>query len=120
MHRIPVRLPPPSSSGHRRAVAVAGGEVRGLPRQGLALLLALAAPVGVVGWAGQRSKTSIRSSGAGARNRSNKLGGGVVPAAGPARGTGGGGAGRATGQGQAARSTKEVDSEDLLGWDTRP
>jgi hypothetical protein len=44
-HRIPVRPPPLSASGHR---SVAGGEARGLPRQGLVLLLALAAPVSVI------------------------------------------------------------------------
>ena len=52
MHRIPVRPPPPSASGRQRAVAVAGGKAEGLPRHGLALLLALVVPVGIVGRGG--------------------------------------------------------------------
>ena len=46
MHHIPVRHPPPSAS---RAAAVAGGEAKGLPRQGPTLLIAPAPPIGVIG-----------------------------------------------------------------------
>jgi hypothetical protein len=58
MHRILLRPPLPSSSRRWRAVAVAGHKAGWLPRQGLTLLLALAAPVGIVGRGGKRSKSS--------------------------------------------------------------
>jgi len=77
------------------------------------LLLALVAPVSVVGQGRRRSESSVMSNGAGTRNRnrSSKLGGG----AGAARRTGAEGAGRATEQRRAAGSTKGMDPEGLLG-----
>ena len=47
---------------HRDAVAVARGEAGGLPRQGPALLLALAAPIGIVGGSERRSRSNNKSS----------------------------------------------------------
>jgi hypothetical protein len=59
MHRIPMRPPPPSASGRQRAVDVVGGKAGGLPCQGLALLLALAMHVSIVG-AGWVAKEELR------------------------------------------------------------
>jgi hypothetical protein len=45
MHHIPVRHPPPSTSGYRSHSRKRGYEAEGLSRQSLTLLLALAAPI---------------------------------------------------------------------------
>ena len=49
MHRIPVRPPPSSALGRRRAAAIVGGEVGWLPCLGPMLLLALSASSGGAG-----------------------------------------------------------------------
>jgi hypothetical protein len=63
IHRIPVRPRSPSSSGRRRAATVAGGETRGLPCQGSALLLALAAPVSIIGQGGAGARVASGAAG---------------------------------------------------------
>jgi hypothetical protein len=110
LHRIPVRPPPPSASERRRAAAVARGEARELPRLGLTPLLALTAPVGVVGQGGRQRRSS-------ARNMSKS----ATEVAGPAREAGAAGRAGGTGAGGAGcRSEVGAGAETAMvrGWET--
>jgi hypothetical protein len=79
MLHILVRPPPPSASGRRCSTVVAGGETRGLSRQGPTLLLALAALVGIIRRGRQRSGSSEADTRK--RSRSSARSGGAWAAA---------------------------------------
>jgi hypothetical protein len=109
-----MRPPPPSSSGCRRVAVVAGGLACGVLRLGLALLLALAAPVSVVEQGGRRSKGV--ASGAAGRARGTETGVAAGIAAVAARRTGAGGAGRGVGSGAGASRVNGRDGPGKFFW----
>jgi hypothetical protein len=112
--------------GRWHATTIAGGDARELLHQGLALLLALAAPVSVVGQGGRRSKSSVRSCGASARNRnkSSRLGGGAGIAAGAACRSSTRNRNRRSGAGGGAGASSRVNGRDgpgrFIGLGHRP